>query len=252
MDDLLRRGAVAQIQQDPPCYVIPSELLSAGRSSITIGAALGGDKRRFNLKWLYDYQWLCFDVLSNAMFCTLCKKSKRANQFARRGSRNFKTSALVDHSSSNDHQRSVEQFDSIDNGDDLALMQKGSVWIAVAKPLGASWATAREEQTSAAQIPARQPVKPSESSGSSDTSALADAAAPVSEPAQAAAGEDLSDVHLDAPRTAAIATLSTTDTLTTAASRITSVDDRGNESPRASQPPGQKPQEQRPEQHELS
>ncbi|KAJ1932185.1 hypothetical protein EC988_009539, partial [Linderina pennispora] len=107
MEDLAERGAVIAVNGN---YQIPGDLLATGRSSMTIGAAVGSDKRRFNLKWLYDYPWLRFDPQANAMMCALCKDGKRANQFAKRGSRNFKTSALVDHSTSNDHQRSVAQF----------------------------------------------------------------------------------------------------------------------------------------------
>ncbi|KAJ2845285.1 hypothetical protein J3B02_004724, partial [Coemansia erecta] len=106
MDDLVDRNAVTRHPQGG--YQITPENLSTGRSSITIGAAVGGDKRRFNLKWLYEYPWLRFEPQINAMLCALCKECRRANQFAKRGSRNFKTSALVDHSSSNDHQKSIK------------------------------------------------------------------------------------------------------------------------------------------------
>ncbi|KAJ1719524.1 hypothetical protein LPJ53_005728 [Coemansia erecta] len=105
MEDLVERGAVAQLPGGR--YQIDAGILEIGRSSITIGAAVGGDKRRFNLKWLYEYPWLRFEPNLNAMMCAMCKECKRANQFAKRGSRNFKTSALVDHSSSNDHQKSI-------------------------------------------------------------------------------------------------------------------------------------------------
>ncbi|KAJ2076869.1 hypothetical protein H4R24_005456 [Coemansia sp. RSA 988] len=244
MDDLVKRGAVVLVQQDPPCFEIPGELISAGRSSITIGAALGGDKRRFNLKWLYDYQWLCFDMVLNSMFCTLCKRGKRANQFAKRGSRNFKTSALVDHSSSNDHQRSVEQFDNIDNGNDLALMQQNSVWITVPKPLGVGSEAAQEEQSSAAQTLPHQLMELGESGSYTGP--------PAFQSTQSAADEGLPGEDLDAPRTTAIASLSTADTLTTVASQSTSVDDQEDESPCSPQPLDPKHQEQRPELHELS
>ncbi|PVU99385.1 hypothetical protein BB559_000790 [Furculomyces boomerangus] len=66
-------------------------------------------KRRFNLWWLKDRSWLTYDQEKNVMRCTLCISSKRSNQFAREGSRNFKTSALVDHEKSNDHQLSISQ-----------------------------------------------------------------------------------------------------------------------------------------------
>ncbi|KAJ2716197.1 hypothetical protein H4R19_000778, partial [Coemansia spiralis] len=94
MVELVERGSLVPLKQSPDYMEIPSELLAVGRSSITVGAAVGADKRRFNLKWLYDYAWLRFDPHANAMFCALCKRGKRANQFAKRGSRNFKTSAI--------------------------------------------------------------------------------------------------------------------------------------------------------------
>ncbi|KAJ2560127.1 hypothetical protein GGH95_004885, partial [Coemansia sp. RSA 1836] len=118
MDDLVSRGVVAKISD--LVYRIPPDVLLSARSSITIGAAVGGDKRRFNLKWLYDYHWLRFDPSENSMLCAMCKRGKRANQFAKRGSKNFKTSALVDHCLSNDHKRSLAQNGPMDLGSDPA------------------------------------------------------------------------------------------------------------------------------------
>ncbi|KAJ2317134.1 hypothetical protein IWW51_005451, partial [Coemansia sp. RSA 2702] len=134
IEDLVERGAVSQLQQSPRLFEIPGDLLATGRSSITIGAAVGGDKRRFNLKWLYDYPWLRFDPQPNAMLCTLCTQGQRANQFAKKGSRNFKTSALVDHSSSNDHQRSVAQFGELPRASSLVLAMQDGAWAAIPSP----------------------------------------------------------------------------------------------------------------------
>ncbi|KAJ2758570.1 hypothetical protein IWQ56_005967, partial [Coemansia nantahalensis] len=130
MDDLVERGSVVRVAQHLGFYEIPDELLAVGRSSITIGAAVGTDKRRFNLKWLYDYGWLRFDTQMNAMVCTLCQRGRRANQFAKRGSRNFKTSAIVDHSTSNDHRRSTAQFSDPARGTRLALVLDQGSWAA--------------------------------------------------------------------------------------------------------------------------
>ncbi|KAJ2445602.1 hypothetical protein GGF42_005947, partial [Coemansia sp. RSA 2424] len=131
MDDLVSRGVVAKISD--LVYRIPPDVLLSARSSITIGAAIGGDKRRFNLKWLYDYHWLRFDPSENSMLCAMCKHGKRANQFAKRGSKNFKTSALVDHSLSNDHKRSLAQNGPMDLGSDpaaIAIAFVDGVWAA--------------------------------------------------------------------------------------------------------------------------
>ncbi|KAJ2746080.1 hypothetical protein GGI20_001632 [Coemansia sp. BCRC 34301] len=131
MEDLMSRGVVTKIGD--LVYQIPPDILLSGRSSITIGAAVGGDKRRFNLKWLYDYHWLRFDPSENSMLCAMCKSGKRANQFAKLGSKNFKTSALVDHSTSNDHKRSLAQSGPLDVGSDpaaIAIAFVDGVWAA--------------------------------------------------------------------------------------------------------------------------
>ncbi|KAJ2464114.1 hypothetical protein GGI02_005068, partial [Coemansia sp. RSA 2322] len=120
MDDLVSRGVLAKFSD--VVYQIPPDILASSRSSITVGAAIGSDKRRFNLKWLYDYHWLRFHPSENSMMCALCRSGGRANQFAKLGSKNFKTSALVDHCSSNDHKRSVAQFGNISVGFDPAAI----------------------------------------------------------------------------------------------------------------------------------
>ncbi|KAJ2900681.1 hypothetical protein IWW38_000355 [Coemansia aciculifera] len=132
MEDLVGRGVVTRLNSSE--YQIPSDTLQSGRSSITIGAAVGGDKRRFNLKWLYEYHWLRFDPGENSMLCAMCKHGKRANQFAKLGSKNFKTSAIVDHSTSNDHKRSLlTQIGAMDSKSDpaaVALALVDGVWMA--------------------------------------------------------------------------------------------------------------------------
>ncbi|PVV05141.1 hypothetical protein BB560_000338 [Smittium megazygosporum] len=66
------------------------------------------NKRRFNFWWQKDHTWLIYNFELDLMKCSLCIKAKRNNQFARQGSRNFKTSALIDHEKSNDHQWSIK------------------------------------------------------------------------------------------------------------------------------------------------
>lgn len=135
MDDLVSRGHLTQPHRDH--YQITSDqLLQQGRTSITIGSPVGGDKRRFNLKWLYDYPWLQFDPQKNSMHCQVCREGRRANQFAKRGSKNFKTSALVDHATSNDHKKSLAQLsEPLKSSEASLIVLQGGVWTLVNEPL---------------------------------------------------------------------------------------------------------------------
>ncbi|KAJ2173404.1 hypothetical protein EV181_007400, partial [Coemansia sp. RSA 532] len=218
----------------PPLYEIPSDLLAAGRSSITIGAAVGGDKRRFNLKWLYDYPWLRFDPQSNAMLCALCKRGKRANQFAKKGSRNFKTSALVDHSSSNDHQRSVAQFGELPRSDDLVMTLQDGAWVASPKfpekssrvaqllacDIGAGGNTESPHQSSVSMVSSGAAEQPNNRLTTSQPIV-------VSSPLliSATASTDPVAEQMGASHSAFVNKCSTADTTTTVASRLTPIDE---------------------------
>ncbi|KAJ1726521.1 hypothetical protein LPJ61_005130, partial [Coemansia biformis] len=238
MDDLIERGTVVRLQQSPEYLNIPAELLAAGRSSITVGAAVGADKRRFNLKWLYDYSWLQFDPTVNAMFCTLCKQGKRANQFAKKGSRNFKTSAIVDHSSSNDHRRSVAQVSEASRGHSLVLALQNGTWSAVTNPfapaagvapVGSDGAAAVDGADQAAvvaepQVPKHEPVLP-------DTLNGAGAAAAADPALAAASAENPAAAHAGPMRATHIGTQSTSGTFTAVSSRHASLEGRDGETP---------------------
>ncbi|KAJ1741237.1 hypothetical protein LPJ68_003057 [Coemansia sp. RSA 1086] len=247
MDDLVERGAVVRIQDSPAVYQVPQELLSAGRSSITIGAPVGSDKRRFNLKWLYDYPWLRFDPLTNSMLCSLCRQGKRANQFAKRGSRNFKTSALVDHSSSNDHQRSVAQFGAPARSDNPGMVLLDGTWLAVecaSLGKGALWVAQGQVPATASNCDAKDPGAPASSVGGSATGIVPSASAAEqtsnrqrapqpaivsSPPLLSTANIDGSDMQMSAPQPKAIGSCSTGDTITTIASRPSTIEEQGGE-----------------------
>ena len=64
--------------------------------------------RSFNAKWLQLFAWLTFDSIRNAMFCTICQKHKKKNNFVYPGASNFRKSSLVDHASSNDHVQALK------------------------------------------------------------------------------------------------------------------------------------------------
>ncbi|KAJ2395710.1 hypothetical protein GGI23_004200, partial [Coemansia sp. RSA 2559] len=195
MEDLVSRGLVQRIGTF--AYRILDDTLSTGRTSITIGAPVGADKRRFNLKWLYDYLWLQFDPETNAMLCALCKRGKRANQFAKKGSRNFKTSALADHSTSNDHQKSLGQFGPLPMEspapDSLLLICRNSLWMAVAPE--------HPESLDA------EPLTPKDASGQNNAD----------------------DVDTIARQAVSVEASSTAETITTIASRLTATDGRSDE-----------------------
>ncbi|KAJ2695293.1 PR domain-containing protein 11 [Coemansia sp. RSA 1285] len=203
MEDLVARGLVLRV--DASAYRILNDTLSTGRNSITIGAALGSDKRRFNLKWLYDYPWLRFDPQTNVMLCALCKRGRRANQFAKKGSRNFKTSALVDHSTSNDHQKSLIQFGPLpkapSSADSLLLVFNDSLWMAVSPEQRAS------------MDPCSSSLEGNEQPASKTV------------PTQ----EDMVDVHMKAQQSASVNSYSTVDTISTIASRISATESRSDE-----------------------
>ncbi|KAJ1893855.1 hypothetical protein LPJ66_005518, partial [Kickxella alabastrina] len=227
MEDLVDRGTVTQLPGGQ--YQIAADILGTGRSSITIGAAVGGDKRRFNLKWLYEYPWLRFDHQCNAMICAICKQCKRANQFAKRGSRNFKTSALVDHSSSNDHQKSIVHFGGAmpgppsADGVGVALGLEDDQWLV--RPLdpgtlAAAAAGARPDarqsepaplaQTDVPDLPEQQPC--------------ADPAPSLPAAVEAEGGatlEKMVDRHMVAQQSNTMESYITTDSITPIASRLT-------------------------------
>ena len=64
-------------------------------------------KRNFQQSWLEKYEWLKFDPLKG-MFCSLCQKSKKSNPFTI-GCANYRTSTLVHHIESQDHQNAIDQ-----------------------------------------------------------------------------------------------------------------------------------------------
>ncbi|CAB5376967.1 unnamed protein product [Rhizophagus irregularis] len=50
-----------------------------------------------------DIEWLIYDGSRNLMFCSLCQSHKKQNKFEKEGSKNFKSSALSEHSTTKDH-----------------------------------------------------------------------------------------------------------------------------------------------------
>ncbi|CAB5195346.1 unnamed protein product [Rhizophagus irregularis] len=59
--------------------------------------------RVFQNEWLNIYKWLIYDGSRNLMFCSLCQSHKKQNKFGKEGSKNFKSSALSEHSTTKDH-----------------------------------------------------------------------------------------------------------------------------------------------------
>ncbi|GBB97699.1 hypothetical protein RclHR1_30410001 [Rhizophagus clarus] len=57
----------------------------------------------FQKEWLKIYKWLVYDKSKNLMFCSLCQSHRKLNKFEKKGSKNFKTSALSEHASTKDH-----------------------------------------------------------------------------------------------------------------------------------------------------
>ncbi|CAB4378588.1 unnamed protein product [Rhizophagus irregularis] len=57
----------------------------------------------FQNEWLNIYKWLIYDGSRNLMFCSLCQSHKKQNKFGKEGSKNFKSSALSEHSTTKDH-----------------------------------------------------------------------------------------------------------------------------------------------------
>ena len=64
-------------------------------------------KQNFQQSWLKKYKWLKFDP-PKGMFCSLCQKSKKSNPFTT-GCANYRTSTLVCHIESQDHQNAFDQ-----------------------------------------------------------------------------------------------------------------------------------------------
>ncbi|KAJ2822240.1 hypothetical protein GGI24_004001, partial [Coemansia furcata] len=220
MEDLLTRGIVTRVGEQ--MYQIPSDLLHSGRSSITIGAAIGGDKRRFNLKWLYDYRWLRFDPGENSMLCALCKQGRRANQFAKLGSKNFKTSALADHTTSNDHKRSLAQLGPVEVVPDCAIALVDGVWAAL--PYSAPEPRHQPLETAVAhmEVPRPASARAMPPSASVKTSPAAAPALTITDGAlEAAVG-----ARNVAQPSASATSYSTIDSLSSTASRITPVETR--------------------------
>ncbi|KAJ2349137.1 hypothetical protein GGH91_000981 [Coemansia sp. RSA 2671] len=221
IEDLESRGAVTRIGEHT--YQIPGDLLSSGRSSITIGAAIGGDKRRFNLKWLYDYRWLRFDPGENSMLCALCKGGRRANQFAKLGSKNFKTSALVDHASSNDHKRSMADLGPSHPGAldpaYVALTLLDGVW--VAQPLsGLSGPSSIVNQPPGSSDAAHV----EDTCGEPQSAVSAIKSSPVAASVGAAPFEVAVGQRTVAQQSTSANSYSTVDTLSSAASRATPIE----------------------------
>ena len=59
--------------------------------------------------WLEKYKWLEFDPLKR-MFCLLCQKSKKSNPLTI-GRANYRTSTLVWHFETKDHQNAIEKVE---------------------------------------------------------------------------------------------------------------------------------------------
>ncbi|CAB5391304.1 unnamed protein product [Rhizophagus irregularis] len=57
----------------------------------------------FQNEWLNIYKWLIYDGSRNLMFCSLCQSHKKQNKFRKEGSKDFKSSALSEHSTTKDH-----------------------------------------------------------------------------------------------------------------------------------------------------
>ncbi|OMJ09041.1 hypothetical protein AYI70_g11156 [Smittium culicis] len=60
--------------------------------------------RKFKHSWTHSFPWLIYLPDLNVLKCRLCEQANRSNQFATNGSKNFKTSAFIDHEKSKDHQ----------------------------------------------------------------------------------------------------------------------------------------------------
>ncbi|KAJ2793324.1 hypothetical protein H4S07_007087, partial [Coemansia furcata] len=218
MEDLLTRGIVTRVGEQ--MYQIPSDLLHSGRSSITIGAAIGGDKRRFNLKWLYDYRWLRFDPSENSMLCALCKQGRRANQFAKLGSKNFKTSALADHTTSNDHKRSLAQLGPVEVVPDCAIALIDGVWAALPYSAPEPRLQVLEAAVAHMEVPRPASARAMPLSASVKTSPAAAPALTITDGAlEAAVG-----ARNVAQPSASATSYSTIDSLSSTASRITPVE----------------------------
>ncbi|OLY79657.1 hypothetical protein AYI68_g6269 [Smittium mucronatum] len=63
--------------------------------------------RHFKSRWLIKFPWLFYDSSLNVLKCSLCVNNHKNNQFATDGSKNFKTSAFVDHENSKEHRSSI-------------------------------------------------------------------------------------------------------------------------------------------------
>ncbi|OMJ25968.1 hypothetical protein AYI69_g2405 [Smittium culicis] len=72
--------------------------------------------RKFKHSWTHSFPWLLYLPDLNVLKCRLCEQENRSNQFATNGSKNFKTSAFIDHEKSKDHQNCLPKSD---NSNDL-------------------------------------------------------------------------------------------------------------------------------------
>ena len=64
-------------------------------------------KSKFNAKWLSEFPVLTYDNVKNVMFCTVCQKHKKSNQYAQ-GTSNFKRTNILRHIHSHDHKNALQ------------------------------------------------------------------------------------------------------------------------------------------------
>ena len=65
-------------------------------------------RRRFCQEWKKEFPWLHCDEEKEKLFCTVCKKAKRKNPFARGGCINFQHSMLTKHAANNNHKVALQ------------------------------------------------------------------------------------------------------------------------------------------------
>ena len=76
---------------------------------------IGGKPRRFNLAWMYNYEWLEYSIKKDSVFCFICylfKKGSGSDAFVVDGWDNWNigNAALIKHSGSKAHKAAQERY----------------------------------------------------------------------------------------------------------------------------------------------
>ena len=83
----------------------PSSTTSSNTTTTVTATTCTASK--FRQRWKSNYPWLTYDTTRRLMFCSICQRHKKNNQYAS-GTKNFKHTNILRHMKSLDHRKALE------------------------------------------------------------------------------------------------------------------------------------------------